>query len=216
MNIAFIPARCGSQTIPFKNIKIICGEPLIYWPLLALTKSKSIDQIYVATDCDEIKDVVADFNFDKVRIFDRCDVNASNTASTESVMLEFLENKKFSGDDLFVLVQVTNPFTSSNDFDNAINTIKSSNKLDSILSCVETKSYSGKLIDENFKYDTLLNKNQVTSNLGQPNFIDPIENKYYYYFEKKIKKNFFNSRIEKRKVIVFNFKKNGNKQVAII
>ena len=54
-----------------------------------------------------------------------------------------------------------------------------------ILSCVETKSYSGKLIDENFKYDTLINKNQVTSSLGQPNFIDPVENKYYYYFEKK-------------------------------
>ena len=48
-----------------------------------------------------------------------------------------------------------------------------------ILSCVETKSYSGKLIDENFKYDLLLNKTQVTSKLGQPNFIDPIENKYY-------------------------------------
>ena len=153
MNIAFIPARCGSQTIPFKNIKIICGEPLIYWPLLALTKSKSIDQIYVATDCAEIKDVVADFNFDKVRIFDRCDVNASNTASTESVMLEFLENKKFSGDDLFVLVQVTNPFTSSNDFDNAINTIKSSNKLDSILSCVETKRFFWTKNGEPINYD---------------------------------------------------------------
>ena len=153
MNIAFIPARCGSQTIPFKNIKIICGEPLIYWPLLALTKSKSIDQIYVATDCDEIKDVVADFNFEKVRIFDRCDVNASNTASTESVMLEFLENKKFSGDDLFVLVQVTNPFTSSNDFDNAINTIKSSNKLDSILSCVETKRFFWTKNGEPINYD---------------------------------------------------------------
>ena len=153
MNIAFIPARCGSQTIPFKNIKIICGEPLIYWPLLALTKSKSIDQIYVATDCAEIKDVVADFNFDKVRIFDRCDVNASNTASTESVMLEFLETKKFSGDDLFVLVQVTNPFTSSNDFDNAINTIKSSNKLDSILSCVETKRFFWTKNGEPINYD---------------------------------------------------------------
>ena len=55
MNIAFIPARCGSESIPFKNIKIICGKPLIYWALLALTKSKNIDQIYVATDCDEIK-----------------------------------------------------------------------------------------------------------------------------------------------------------------
>ena len=81
-----------------------------------------------------------------------------------------------------------------------------------ILSCVETKSYSGKLIDENFKYDSLLNKTQVTSKLGQPNFIDPIENKYYYYFEKRINKNIFNSRIEKRTMIVFNFKENENVQ----
>ena len=79
-----------------------------------------------------------------------------------------------------------------------------------ILSCVEKKSYSGKLIDENFKYDSLLTKNQVISNLGQPNFIDPIENKYFYYFETTINKNFFSSRIDKRKMIVFNFKKNGS------
>ena len=81
-----------------------------------------------------------------------------------------------------------------------------------ILSCVETKSYSGKLIDENFKYDSLLNKTQVTSKLGQPNFIDPIENKYYYYFEKKINKNIFDSKIEKRTMIVFNFEENENVQ----
>ena len=141
MNIAFIPARCGSESIPFKNIKIICGKPLIYWSLLALTKSKTIDQIYVATDCDEIKDTVIDFNFDNVQIFDRSSTNASNTASTESVILEFLDNNIFSGEDLFVLVQVTTPFTSSDNFDNAINTIKSSNKIDSILSCVETTRF---------------------------------------------------------------------------
>jgi len=154
MNIAFIPARCGSESIPFKNIKIICGKPLIYWSLLAITKSKNIDQIYVATDCDEIKDTVLDFNFGNVQIFNRSDTNASNTASTESVMLEFLENKRFSDEDLFVLVQVTNPFTSSNDFDDAIDTIKSSNKLDSILSCVETKRFfwtkNGKPMNYNF------------------------------------------------------------------
>jgi outer membrane protein assembly factor BamE (lipoprotein component of BamABCDE complex) len=81
-----------------------------------------------------------------------------------------------------------------------------------ILSCVETKSYSGKLIDENFKYDSLLNKTQVTLKLGQPNFIDPVENKYYYYFEKKINKNIFDSKIEKRTMIVFNFEENENVQ----
>ena len=141
MNIALLPARCGSQTIPFKNIKIICGKPLIYWALLALTESKSIDQIYVATDCDEIKDVVVDFNFEKVQIFDRCDVNASNTASTESVMLEFLDSMNFSEEDLFILVQATTPFTSSDDFDNAINIIKSNSEIDSLLSCVESKRF---------------------------------------------------------------------------
>ncbi len=141
MNIAFIPARCGSESIPFKNIKIICGKPLIYWALLALTKSKNIDQIYVATDCDEIKDTVRDFNFDTVQIFDRSSTNASNTASTESVMLEFLDSKDFSGEDLFVLVQATTPFTSSDDFDNAINILKSNFEIDSLLSCVESKRF---------------------------------------------------------------------------
>ena len=141
MNIAFIPARCGSESIPFKNIKIICGKPLIYWSLLALTKSKTIDQIYVATDCDEIKDTVIDFNFDNVKIFDRSSTNASNTASTESVMLEFLDNKVFSGEDLFVLVQATTPFTSSENFDEAINILKSNIEIDSLLSCVESKRF---------------------------------------------------------------------------
>ena len=184
MNIAFVPARCGSQTIPFKNIKIICGKPLIYWALLALTESKSIDQIYVATDCDEIKDVVVDFNFEKVQIFDRCDVNASNTASTESVMLEFLDGMNFSEEDLFILVQATTPFTSSDDFDNAINIIKSNSEIDSLLSCVESKRFfwtkDGNAINYNYykrplrqDFDGLLMENGAF-------YINTVENIYKY------------------------------------
>ena len=184
MNIALLPARCGSQTIPFKNIKIICGKPLIYWALLALTKSKSIDQIYVATDCDDIKNVVVDFNFEKVLIFDRCDVNASNTASTESVMLEFLDGMNFSEEDLFILVQATTPFTSSDDFDNAINIIKSNSEIDSLLSCVESKRFfwtkDGNAINYNYykrplrqDFDGLLMENGAF-------YINTVENIYKY------------------------------------
>ena len=184
MNIAFVPARCGSQTIPFKNIKIICGKPLIYWALLALTKSKSIDQIYVATDCDDIKDVVVDFTFEKVQIFDRCDVNASNTASTESVMLEFLDGMNFSEEDLFILVQATTPFTSSDDFDNAINIIKSNSEIDSLLSCVESKRFfwtkDGNAINYNYykrplrqDFDGLLMENGAF-------YINTVKNIYKY------------------------------------
>ena len=68
MNIAFIPVRCGSKSIPLKNIKSFCNKPLVYWSILALQKSKNIDEIYVATDCDEIKSVVNSFEFSKVKL----------------------------------------------------------------------------------------------------------------------------------------------------
>ena len=93
MNIAFIAARCGSKSIKFKNIKSFCGKPLIYWNLAALENSKNIDQVYVATDCEKIAKVVNQFQFSKVKVFKRNDENASDGASTESVMIEFLMKK---------------------------------------------------------------------------------------------------------------------------
>ncbi|MCD4756739.1 MAG: hypothetical protein K8R39_00530 [Arcobacteraceae bacterium] len=99
MNIALIPARCGSKSISFKNIKNFCGKPLIYWNLKALEQSNNIDKIYVATDCDKIKKVVNSFQFNKVFIYERDKENATDTASTEAVLLEFIYKKKFSKKD---------------------------------------------------------------------------------------------------------------------
>ena len=153
MNIAFIPARCGSKSIPHKNVKIICGKPLIYWSLLALSNSKIIDQIYVAVDCKKIKDIVLNFNFKKVKIFNRKKENATNTATTESVMMEFIDSKDFSDNDLFLLVQVTTPFTLSKDFDNAVDRIKNSKNIDSVVSCVESKRFFWKKDGNPINYD---------------------------------------------------------------
>jgi CMP-N-acetylneuraminic acid synthetase len=140
MNIAFIPARCGSESIPFKNIKYFCGKPLIYWNLTALQDSENIDKVFVATDCDKIKTVVDSFNFSKVEVYDRDSENANDIASTESVMLEFIEKYSFQDDDLFILVQATSPLTQTKDFDEALQTLKNS-KADSLLSCVRQKRF---------------------------------------------------------------------------
>lgn len=140
MNIAFIPVRCGSKSISLKNIKNFCGKPLVYWNLEALQKSANIDKIFVATDCDEIKDTVNSFNFSKVNIYDREPQNANDTASTESVMLEFINKNTFNDNDLFLLVQATSPLTQSSDFDEALQTFKDKNA-DSLLTCVRTKRF---------------------------------------------------------------------------
>jgi len=140
MNIAFVPARCGSKAIRFKNIKEFCGKPLIYWNLLALQNADSIDEVYVATDCDDIGNIVESFLFSKVKVYIRDKKNAQDESSTEDVMIEFLDKNNFVSSDLFVLVQATSPTTQSYDFDIAIKELQDSKK-DSLLSVVREKRF---------------------------------------------------------------------------
>ncbi|MFW2592080.1 cytidylyltransferase domain-containing protein [Aliarcobacter butzleri] len=140
MTIAFIPVRCGSKSIPFKNIKEFCGKPLVYWNIEALENSKNINKIFVATDCEEIKNVVNSFGFSKVEVYNRDKENATDTASTESVMLEFINKQYFKDSDLFFLVQATSPLTQTKDFDEALEKLENE-KADSLLTCIRTKRF---------------------------------------------------------------------------
>lgn len=140
MNIAFVPVRCGSKSIPFKNIKEFCGKPLVYWVLKSLENSKSIEKTYIATDCDKISKVVNSFGFKKVEVYLRDKANAEDTSSTESVMLEFLNKNNFDKNDKFILVQATSPLTLSSDFDNAM-TLYGNTSADSLLTCVRSKVF---------------------------------------------------------------------------
>jgi len=140
MPIAFVPVRCGSKSIPFKNIKLFCGKPLVYWNLLALQDSSNIDKIFVATDCEEIKSIVNSFEFSKVQVYDRELQNANDVATTESVMLEFLDKQNFDSNDLLFLVQATSPLTQTKDFDEALENLKNQ-KADSLLTCVRIKRF---------------------------------------------------------------------------
>ena len=76
-------------------------------------------------------------------------------------------------------------------------------------SCNEKINYSGKILnEENFYFSELKNKKEVIDKLGNPNFIDPIEKKYYYFSERKNIKNFFKQKITNRAMVVFTFNEN--------
>jgi N-acylneuraminate cytidylyltransferase len=147
MNIAFVPIRSGSKSIPFKNVKLLCGKPLVYWSLNALQQSKNIDEIVVAIDCIDFKNTVESFNFSKVSCYWREAENAEDTSSTESVMLEYIKKSALKSDDLFILVQATSPFTKALDFDQAVE-LMHLEQSNSLLSCVKTKRF---FWDENAK-----------------------------------------------------------------
>ena len=58
MNVAFIPVRGGSKSIPLKNIKQINGNPLVYWTVKAACESNYIDVVYVSTESENIRRVI--------------------------------------------------------------------------------------------------------------------------------------------------------------
>lgn len=144
MNIAFIPVRGGSKSIPLKNIKSINGMPLVYWTVKAACGCKFIDKVYVATDSGKIKETVESFKtemeaglFAKVNVINRSEESASDTASTEFAMLEFAENYEF---DNIVLVQATSPLLQASDLDRGFEAYNEVG-IDSVLSVVRQKRF---------------------------------------------------------------------------
>lgn len=140
MNIAFIPVRGGSKSIPLKNIREINGKPLVYWTAKAANDAQCIDKVIIATDSSEVKKVVQGFGLSKLEIFDRNEENASDTASTESVMLEYLAKAGLSNEDNFFLIQATSPMLKSEHIDGMYRKFSESGA-DSIFSGVIEKQF---------------------------------------------------------------------------
>ena len=55
--ICIIPARGGSKGIKLKNLRLLGGKPLIYYPIKAAIESKVCDKVIVSTDHKKIAKV---------------------------------------------------------------------------------------------------------------------------------------------------------------
>lgn len=155
MNAAFIPVRGGSKSIPLKNIKHICGMPLVYWCVKAACECKYTDKVYVATDSDEIRETVERLKkqgnaLDKVQVISRSPHSASDTASTETAMLEFAQEYDF---DNIVLIQATSPLLSAGELDKGFQ-VFAQEETDSVLSVVRQKRFHWAENENGFAYPT--------------------------------------------------------------
>ena len=107
--LVVIPARGGSKGLPGKNIKNLCGKPLISYSIDVARAITIDDNICVSTDDQKIIDVVEKYGLHVP--FVRPVELASDTASTNDVLLhavKFYEDKgkKFNK---ILLLQPTSP-----------------------------------------------------------------------------------------------------------
>ena len=78
-----------------------------------------------------------------------------------------------------------------------------------LANCSEKISYSGKLLNqEELKNINFKNKENLINQLGYPSYVDPVENKFFYFSEKSSKKSIFKKEIKYSYVFVFQMDNN--------
>ena len=103
MILGVTPARGGSKGIPRKNLRQICGKPLIAWTIEAAKASKLLDRYVISTEDDEIAKVTRQYG---AEVIERPKALASDEASTLSVLQHVIQ--QFPAD-VIVLLQATSP-----------------------------------------------------------------------------------------------------------
>ena len=131
--LGLIPARGGSKGIPHKNRKELGGKPLLQYTIEAALESKLLDAVVFSSEDTELMNLAVQMG--ATVAFKRPDYLASDTAGSLEVVQHALKTLAEDGKhyDAVCLLQVTTPFRTSEDIDNAITKFTSS-ETDSLIS----------------------------------------------------------------------------------
>ena len=153
--IAIIPARGGSKGLPGKNIKELCGKPLIAWSIESALECKYIDEVMVSTDYEDIAKIAKEYGANVP--FLRPKNLASDTATSFDAVanvIEYYKNTLKKEYDYIILLEPTSPLREDDDIDKMIMKIVENEKnFDSITSIGEVHEHPSimkKILNKDF------------------------------------------------------------------
>lgn len=115
-NIAIIPARSGSKGLRDKNVRLMCGRPLLAYTIEAAFESEQFDEVMVSTDSDRYAEIAKAYgaNVPFLRSLETSNDTASSWDVVDEVLTKYREQygKIF---DTFCLLQPTSPLRDSQD-----------------------------------------------------------------------------------------------------
>ena len=145
-NIAIIPARGGSKRLPQKNIKLLDGFPLLSFSILfAQANSEIIDEIYVSTDDEDIKNIALKYG---AKVIDRPKDLSGDLEPTVSALKHVLQSIDSEVDNV-VLLQATNPIRPKNLLKEAFEIYQKENS-NSLFTVSRNHKKFGKITDQKF------------------------------------------------------------------
>ena len=121
---AVIPARGGSKRLKRKNIYPIWGKPMLYWSIKAARQSKYVDEVWVTTEDEEIKQVALKYG---AKVHDRDPaLSMDRVYKMEAIRSCFADID--SGEDIVISLQANSPEITSQILDDAIDTFISEDR----------------------------------------------------------------------------------------
>ncbi len=115
--LGIIPARGGSKGVLRKNIKLLCGRPLLAYTVDAAVNSKGLTHTILSTEDPEIAEIGKALGVDVP--FLRSPQLAEDTTPTFPVVMNAVETLEAMGEryDAICLLQPTNPLRRAEDID---------------------------------------------------------------------------------------------------
>lgn len=134
-NLAIIPARSGSKGLQNKNIKELCGKPLMAYTIEAAIKSGEFDEVMVSTDSEEYATIAKEFGA-KIP-FLRSSEMSNDSASSWDMVREVLDRYRKLGEefDNFCLLQPTSPLRDADDIIGAFEIFKNKASVATVSVC---------------------------------------------------------------------------------
>ena len=118
--LGVIPARGGSKGIPKKNIKMLCGKPLLQYTIDAATNATKLTQVILSSDDEAIIAIVKDFDVEVpfIRPQELAQDDTPTLAVIQHALKFYIEKDIYF--DAVCLLQATSPFKTGAFIDAAI------------------------------------------------------------------------------------------------
>jgi len=126
--------RKGSRGFPGKNTYKVLGRALCEYPLIAAKKSKFIDKIYVATDCNKIKKISSKYNVEFIDRPKKLNTNKALADHAFEYSYEQVKKKNTKKIELVVLLFANAPTINFKLIDQGITLLKKKKSFDSAVS----------------------------------------------------------------------------------
>lgn len=183
-SIAIIPARSGSVRLKNKNTLKINNLTLIEHSIRAAINSCKIKKIVFSSDCMHMLGIAKKYGID---LHKRPAHLASNTATSEDLVLDILSEEKYSDYDELILLQPTSPLRKTFHIDECIDLHRKQNNLSTVSVTLQKNVFEvdkeSNLIFKNDRSYISLNGaifiRNIKDFIKRPSFIDKETGIYY-------------------------------------